>query len=345
MTRLTQLSHGGGCGCKISPAVLSEILKELPLNFIDKNLLVGAETSDDAAVYKINDEQAVVLTTDFFMPIVDDAYDFGRIAATNAISDVFAMGGTPIMALAVLGMPLDKLAIEDIREIMRGGVDVCRAAGIPLAGGHSIDAPEPIFGLVAAGLVDPRRVKKNSSAKEGDALILFKPLGVGILTTALKRGLLEESDYRDVLTVMTQLNVIGKALSELEGVHALTDITGFGLAGHLLEVCRGSKLRAEVEFTKVPILESAKNLARTVGCFPGGAERNLKSFEQDIHFSDSLSAAERLLLCDPQTSGGILACVEQSSVEKALSIGREFGFVHGAVVGELKQGKAQVAVR
>src|SRR5207253_5629099 len=246
--RLTELSHGGGCGCKIAPAVLSEILASAPLRGIPKELLVGTETSDDAAVYRLNDEQALVATTDFFTPIVDDPHDFGRIAATNAISDVYAMGGKPIFALALVGMPINVLPLETIGAILKGGESVCAAAGIPIAGGHSIDTLEPIYGLVVLGLVHPDKVKRNSSAKAGDALILGKPLGIGILSAALKKGKLSQAGYAEMLKWTTQLNTPGQALAEMPDVHALTDITGFGLAGHLLEVCRGARLTAEVKF-------------------------------------------------------------------------------------------------
>src|SRR5882672_8978554 len=255
--RLTQFSHGGGCGCKIAPAVLSEILAAAPIKGLSKDLMVGTETADDAAVYRLNDEQALVATTDFFTPIVDDPFDFGRIAATNAISDVYAMGGTPIMALALVGMPLDKLPLEVIRRIIEGGESVCAEAGIPIAGGHSIDTLEPIYGLVALGLVHPKKVKRNDRAKAGDVLILGKPLGVGILSAALKKGKLSAEGYKRMVEVTTQLNTPGTALAEMEDVHALTDVTGFGLAGHLLEICRGSKLGAEVRFDDLPVLPEA----------------------------------------------------------------------------------------
>ncbi|MFZ5539521.1 MAG: selenide, water dikinase SelD, partial [Pseudomonadota bacterium] len=246
--RLTSFSHGGGCGCKIAPGVLSEILQNAGASLSSKvpaQLLVGIETADDAAVYKLNDEQALIATTDFFMPIVDDPFDFGRIAATNALSDVYAMGGTPIMALALLAMPVDKLPLDVIRRIIEGGEAVCTQAGIPIAGGHTIDSVEPIYGLVALGLVHPERVKKNSGAHAGDALVLGKPLGVGVYSAALKKDKLDAAGYRAMIHNTTQLNTPGRRLSELTGVHALTDVTGFGLLGHLLEICRGSGLGAE----------------------------------------------------------------------------------------------------
>src|SRR5437868_7164720 len=256
--RLTEFSHGGGCGCKIAPAILSDILSSTPIRGLPKELLVGTETSADAAVYRLNNTQALVATTDFFTPIVDDPHDFGRIAATNAISDIYAMGGKPILALALVGMPLEKLPVSVIRRILEGGESVCAAAGIPVAGGHSIDTLEPIYGLVALGLVHPDKVKRNSSAKAGDVLILGKPLGVGILSAALKKGKLSAAGYAAMLEWTTKLNTPGEALSEMADVHALTDVTGFGLAGHLLEICRGSKLAAEIAFDRIPVVEEAR---------------------------------------------------------------------------------------
>ena len=259
--RLTQFSHGGGCGCKIAPGLLQEILARAPQGIVPPELLVGTETSDDAAVYRLNDSQALVATTDFFTPIVDDPYDFGRIAATNALSDIYAMGGTPIMALALVGMPIAQLPPEVIGRVLEGGADVCREAGIPIAGGHSIDVLEPIYGLVGLGLVHPQRVRRNADAQAGDVLVLGKPLGVGILSAALKKGILDAAGYADMLRYTTQLNRVGIALGALDGVHAMTDVTGFGLAGHLLEVCRGSGLSAQVELASVPLIEAAARFA------------------------------------------------------------------------------------
>src|ERR671929_877719 len=256
--RLTEFSHGGGCGCKIAPAILSDILSASPIRGLPKDLLVGTETADDAAVYRLNATQALVATTDFFTPIVDDPFDFGRIAATNAISDIYAMGGRPIFALAIVGMPLEKLPVSVIRRILEGGESVCAAAGIPIAGGHSIDTLEPIYGLVALGLVHPDKVKRNSSAKAGDILILGKPLGVGILSAALKKGKLSAAGYAEMVKWTTQLNTPGQALAEMSKVHALTDVTGFGLAGHLLEMCRGARLAAEVRFDALPLIAEAR---------------------------------------------------------------------------------------
>ena len=321
--RLTELSHGGGCGCKIAPAVLSQIISSSKI--LHKDLVVGTETADDAAVYRLNDTQALVATTDFFTPIVDDPYDFGRIAATNALSDVYAMGATPVMALAVVGMPLDKLPVSVIRRILEGGQSVCAAVGIPVAGGHSIDTLEPIYGLVALGLVDPKKVKRNSSAQAGDALVLGKPLGIGILSAALKKGKLSAAGYAEMLKWTTQLNTPGQALAALDAVHAMTDVTGFGLAGHLLEMCRGSGLSAEVAFEDLPFIEEALTLAQQ-GVATGASERNWQGYGHEVDFRGE--EWQRKLLADPQTSGGLLvACAPaiSSQVEKLLggkTIGR-----------------------
>lgn len=341
MIRLTQYSHGGGCGCKIAPTQLQEILKHVPLQVADPKLLVGAETSDDAAVYQVSETQAVVLTTDFFMPIVDDPVDFGRIAATNALSDVYAMGGTPILALAVLGMPINTLPMEAIQGIMQGGAKVCQEAGIPLAGGHSIDSPEPIFGLVAAGVVDPRLVRRNATAQPGDELILTKPIGIGVMTTALKKGRLSDSGYTEVLATMTQLNTVGPQLATMEAVHAMTDVTGFGVFGHLLEICRGSGLRAELYHERIPVLTEAKTLAQE-GIFPGAAGRNWQGYE-GVEAAD-LKEWEQLLLSDPQTSGGLLVAVDPSSTEAVLQLLTQHGFTSAQVIGRCLEGESGIQV-
>src|SRR3954463_9956474 len=303
--RLTEFSHGGGCGCKIAPAVLSEILASTPVRGLPQELLVGTETADDAAIYRLNDEQALVATTDFFTPIVDDPFDFGRIAATNAISDIYAMGGRPIFALAVVGMPLEKLPVAVIRRILEGGESVCAQAGIPIAGGHSIDTLEPIYGLVALGLVHPKKVKRNSTARPDDVLILGKPLGVGILSAALKKGKLSEAGYRAMLDWTPRLNTPGEALAELAGVHALTDVTGFGLAGHLLEILRGSKLGGEVRFDALPVIPEALEWAKQ-GVATGAAERNGRGWGAKVDLPSGAPDWMRKLLTDPQTSGGLL---------------------------------------
>ncbi len=342
--KLTQYAHGGGCGCKIAPNLLAEILKNSPATSAFANLLVGTETSDDAAVYKLNDTQALIATTDFFMPIVDDAYDFGRIAATNAISDVYAMGGTPILALALVGMPIDKLPAAVIGQILKGGADACAAAGIPVAGGHSIDAPEPIYGLVALGLVHPANVKRNSSARDGDVLILGKGLGVGVLAAALKNNLLDADGYRVMLASTTKLNTPGIALAALPGVHALTDVTGFGLLGHLLEICRGAHLAAEIDFAKVPVLPHAEALARA-GVGPGAIGRNWASYGQDVLLAAGIADWQRQLLCDPQTSGGLLVACAPALKDDVLAIFRQQDFMQAAQIGVLRAGTAKVSVR
>ena len=342
--RLTQLSHGGGCGCKIAPAMLADMLKTLPQTVMFPDLLVGTETADDAAVYRLNDEQALVATTDFFMPIVDDPYDFGRIAATNAISDIYAMGGKPILALAIVGMPINTLPLEAIQKIMEGGASVCAKAGIPLAGGHSIDAPEPIYGLVALGLVHPDKVKRNSAAEAGDVLILGKPLGVGILGSAMKKGVLDSDGYRQLIDTTTQLNKVGADLAALDGVHALTDVTGFGLLGHLLEICRGAGLHAEIHADKLPLLAAATGFAQQ-GIGPGAIGRNLASFGADVHFDEQVPDWLRRIMADAQTSGGLLASVAADQVESVLALFHAQGFDAAAVIGQLQAGPANVHVQ
>jgi selenide,water dikinase len=337
--RLTQFSHGGGCGCKIAPAVLSEILARSadagPMRgLLPKDLLVGTETADDAAVYRLNDSQALVATTDFFTPIVDDPYDFGRIAATNAISDVYAMGGRPIFALAIVGMPLDKLPVSAIQRILEGGESVCAAAGVPIAGGHSIDTLEPIYGLVALGLVDPRKVKRNSSAKPNDVLVLGKPLGVGILSAALKKGKLSDAGYQAMLDSTTRLNTPGEALAELPAVHALTDVTGFGLAGHLLEICRGSKLSADVAFEQIPIIGEAKSWAEQ-GVATGASDRNWKGYGHEVQLPAGFDEWKKKLLTDPQTSGGLLVSCSSGSVDRVLLEFKKKGFNDARAIGKL----------
>ena len=339
--RLTEFSHGGGCGCKIAPAILSDMLSTMPLRGLPKDLLVGTETSDDAAVYRLNDTQALVATTDFFTPVVDDPYDFGRIAATNAISDIYAMGARPIMALALVGMPLEKLPVSVIRQVLEGGESVCAQAGIPIAGGHSIDTLEPIYGLVALGLVHPDKVKKNSSAKAGDVLILGKPLGIGILSAALKKGKLSEAGYRQMIDWTTRLNTPGEKLADMPGVHALTDVTGFGLAGHLLEICRGSKLSAEVKFDALPVISEALDWLKQ-GVATGASDRNWKGYGQDVRFSGD--EWKRKLLTDPQTSGGLLVACAPDAQERVLKIFKEQNFTEASVIGGLSAGPAQITV-
>ena len=341
--RLTSFSHGGGCGCKVAPGVLSEILRGARGFPVPKELMVGIETADDAAVYRLNDEQALIATTDFFMPIVDDPYDFGRIAATNAISDVYAMGGTPIMALALVGMPIDKLPLEVIGKILEGGESVCAAAGIPIAGGHTIDSVEPIYGLVVMGLVHPDRVKTNAGARPGDVLILGKPLGVGVLSAALKKGALDAAGYASMIASTTKLNTPGKRLATLDAVHALTDITGFGLLGHLLEVCRGAKLSAFLDMGRIPLLAGVERLA-TAGYITGASSRNWTAYGEDVALDATITTMQRALLTDPQTSGGLLVACEPGAVDEVLDMFRAEGFAEAAVIGHLESGPARVSV-
>ena len=327
----------------MTPALLSEFLAKAPKGVIDPNLLVGNESSDDAAVYRLNDEQALVATTDFFMPIVDDGYDFGRIAATNALSDIYAMGARPIMALAVCGMPVGKLSAEEIARILAGGQSVCTAAGVPLAGGHSIDSPEPIYGLVALGLVHPARIKRNDRARPGDVLILGKALGVGILSAALKKGELSDKGYRQMLETATLLNTPGMALAEMDEVHALTDVTGFGLLGHLLEICRGAKVGAQLRFDDLPILPEAHQLAQA-GHVTGASARNWSSISADVDLAPGTPDWQRNLLTDPQTSGGLLAACAPAAVERVLHVFRSQGFEHARQIGAITDGPARVCL-
>jgi selenide, water dikinase len=341
--RLTALSHGGGCGCKIAPGVLEELLRGTAAAALFPALLVGRETGDDAAVYRLNDEQAVVATTDFFMPIVDDPFDFGRIAATNALSDVYAMGGTPLFALAILGMPLKVLPPAVIREILQGGESVCAAAGIPVAGGHSIDSVEPIYGLVAIGLVAPRDVKRNCDALPGDALVLGKSLGVGILSAALKQGRLDAAGYRALIDTTTRLNLAGPALARLAGVHALTDVTGFGLLGHLLGMCRGSGVGAQVDFARLPLLAGALRHAAD-GAVTGASSRNWAAYGAAVGLGAAIDAPRRALLTDPQTSGGLLVSCAPPAVPAVLDEFRRCGCADAAVIGRLEPGEPRIAV-
>jgi selenide, water dikinase len=332
--RLTSLSHGGGCGCKIAPGVLSEILKNSNRMPVPPELLVGIETADDAAVYQLNDEQALIATTDFFMPIVDDPYDFGRIAATNAISDVYAMGGKPIMALALVGMPISVLSTDTIAKILAGGESVCRAAGIPIAGGHTIDSVEPIYGLVALGLVHPKRVKRNADAKVGDRLILGKPLGVGVLSAALKKEQLDAAGYARMMHTTTQLNTPGPELAALPGVHALTDVTGFGLAGHALELARGAQCTAQIDWKRVPLLEGVRDMAAQ-GMVTGASGRNWAGYGQDVALPAGFADVDQALLTDPQTSGGLLVSCAPEAVNEVMAIFRRHGFDAVADIGEI----------
>ncbi len=332
--RLTSLSHGGGCGCKIAPGVLSEILKSGSGLPVPPELLVGIETADDAAVYQLNDEQALIATTDFFMPIVDDPFDFGRIAATNAISDVYAMGGKPIMALALVGMPISVLSTDTIGQILAGGQAVCKAAGIPIAGGHTIDSVEPIYGLVAMGLVHPKRVKRNADARVGDRLILGKPLGVGVLSAALKKEALDAAGYAQMIATTTKLNTPGPELAALDGVHALTDVTGFGLAGHALELARGAQCTVAIDWARVPLLDGVRALAAQ-GMVTGASGRNWAGYGKDVTLPAGFEAVDQALLTDPQTSGGLLVSCTPETVDQVLAIFRQHGFAAAAEIGAI----------
>ncbi|MFC3149013.1 selenide, water dikinase SelD [Piscinibacterium candidicorallinum] len=332
--KLTSLSHGGGCGCKIAPGVLSEILKGTAAMPIPPELLVGIETADDAAVYKLNDEQALIATTDFFMPIVDDPFDFGRIAATNAISDVYAMGGKPILALALVGMPINVLSTATIGRVLEGGASVCRAAGIPVAGGHTIDSVEAIYGLVALGLVHPSRVKRNADAQPGDVLVLGKPLGVGVMSAALKKGQLDAEGYARMIDSTTKLNTPGPDLAAIEGVHALTDVTGFGLAGHALELARGAGCDVQLDWPAVPLHEGVRLLAAQ-GYVTGASGRNWSGYGKDVQLPADFAAPDQALLTDPQTSGGLLVSCAPAALDAVLAVFRQHGFGAAAVVGQV----------
>jgi selenide,water dikinase len=319
--RLTQYSHGAGCGCKISPKVLSEILAKVPPQVRDARLLVGYDSRDDAAVYRLDDEHAIVSTTDFFMPIVDDPFDFGAIASVNAISDIYAMAGRPLVAIAILGWPLDKLDAAIAGEVLVGARDACSRAGIPLAGGHSIDAPEPIFGLAVTGTVHPKQIRSNNLARPGDELYLTKPLGVGILTTAQKRGVLAREDFDTVRALMLTLNDLGAELATVDAVHSITDVTGFGLLGHLLEMCEASGVYAEIELERVPRLAALPRYV-ALRTFPGGTARNFDSYGHKI---GALTDAAKSVLCDPQTSGGLLIAVDPAARDDFLRVAADRG--------------------
>lgn len=341
-TRLTELAHGGGCGCKLAPGVLQDILSRMPVASFP-GLMVGTETSDDAAVYRLNDSQALVATTDFFMPMVDEPEDFGRIAATNALSDVYAMGGTPILALAILGIPVGKVAVDTVQRILAGGSSVCAAAGIPVAGGHSIDNPEPVYGLVALGLVHPDRVLRNTGARAGDRLVLTKGLGVGIYSAAIKKGALSPPLYKEMIATTTQLNAIGAQLPAVAGVHALTDVTGFGLLGHTLEMSRGSRLSAVIDWAQLPFLPGAQDLARE-GFGTGAATRNWASYGGDVQLGQNFEDWQRGLLCDPQTSGGLLIAVAPEHAERVIERLRAEGFARAVDIGTFVEGKPGIRV-
>ncbi len=344
--RLTSLSHGGGCGCKIAPGVLAQLLATQALPSpaaMFPDLLVGRETADDAAVYRLNDEQAIVATTDFFMPIVDDPYDFGRIAAANALSDLYAMGARPLLALALVGMPINVLPRETIAAILRGGESVCAQAGIPVAGGHSIDSVEPIYGLAALGVVHPANVKRNSTARVGDRLVLGKPLGVGVLSAALKKEVLDRAGYAEMIDSTTRLNRPGIALSGMPQVHALTDVTGFGLLGHALELARGAGVGIRLHYRDLPWLAGVQALAAR-GIVTGASARNWASYAEEIELDRDLPEVARALLTDPQTSGGLLAACAPDAVGDVLACFRAEGFSRAAVIGEVIAGEPRIVV-
>ena len=341
--RLTSLAHGGGCGCKIAPGVLSGLLRGAPALPVPVELLVGREAADDAAVYRLNERQAVVATTDFFMPVVDDPRDFGRIAATNALSDLYAMGATPLFALAIVGMPIDTLPHATIREILRGGEQACADAGIVVAGGHSIDSVEPIYGLAAIGVVDPARLARNGGARAGDVLVLGKPLGVGILSAALKRGVLDDAGYRAMIDATTRLNTPGPALAALPDVHAMTDVTGFGLLGHALELARGANLTVRLRFDDLPWLPGVRQLAAD-GVVTGASGRNWAAYGDGVQLAAHLDATARDLLTDPQTSGGLLVSCAPQALGEVLDCFQREGFAGAAVIGETRAGAARVEV-
>lgn len=342
--RLTSLAHGGGCGCKIAPDVLRDILGDAQISGRNRDLLVDASTSDDAAVYRISDDAAVIATTDFFMPIVDDPFEFGRIAATNALSDIYAMGGRPIFGLAIVGMPVDKMDVSTIRAILEGGRTACEAAGAPIAGGHSIDSAEPIYGVVGLGLVHPDKILTNARARPGDALVLGKPLGIGVYSAALKRGELSEADYAEMLASTTRLNTPGAELGSIDGVHAATDVTGFGLLGHLGEICRASNLGAAIEFDATPIFAGARALVEA-GIRTGASARNWRSIGEMVDLPAALSGAPRDLLTDPQTSGGLLVSCKPGAVDAVLGVFERHGHFGAAVIGEIAAGPPRITVR
>ena len=343
VVRLTSLAHGGGCGCKLAPSVLRELMAGQLAISPYANLLVGTETGDDAAVYKLDDGTCIIATTDFFMPMVDDPFDFGRVAATNAISDVYAMGGTPIMALAILGMPVDKIPTEMVRRILEGGRAICAEAGIPVAGGHSIDCPEPVYGLAVIGVCKQENVRRNSAAKPGDALILTKALGVGVYSSAVKKNLIDGDMYADMVGSMTTLNKIGAKLAANPDVHAMTDVTGFGLLGHALEMAQGSGATVTIEEGKLPFLKAAASLVQQ-GCVTGASHRNWTSYGEHVALPAGCEDWRRHLLTDPQTSGGLLvACKAERADEIAAQIVSE-GYPFARVIGRMSAGDAKVTI-
>jgi selenide,water dikinase len=341
--RLTGLAHGGGCGCKLAPSVLQQLLADQPATAHFQQLLVGVETGDDAAVWQLDANTCVIATTDFFTPIVDNPFDFGRIAATNAISDIYAMGGNPIMALAILGMPLGKLSPEVVREILRGGAAVCASAGIPVAGGHSIDVPEPIYGLAVIGICAPQHVRRNVGAEPGDVLILTKPIGVGIYSSAFKDNALPEDCYQELIATTTLLNRIGAELARDASVHAITDVTGFGLLGHGLEMARGSGLQLAIRADDVPLLSQAANLAQQ-GFVTGASHRNWSSYGNSVEMPPEMPEWRRHILADPQTSGGLLIAVALGHGESVLRTIRDSGCPFACIIGHIEAGTPAIKI-
>lgn len=341
--KLTSLAHGGGCGCKLAPSVLQELLAGQPVAAPFKQLLVGTETADDAAVWQLDENTCIIATTDFFMPMVDDPFDFGRIAATNAISDVYAMGGKPILALAILGMPVDKMPAEMVRQILKGGASVCASAGIPVAGGHSIDCPEPVYGLAVIGTCRPEHVRRNADARPGDALILTKAIGVGIYSAAIKKGALAPDGYSEMVATTTLLNRIGAELAQDQNVHAITDVTGFGLIGHAMEMARGSGMTIAIAAGEVPLLGKAATLARE-GFVTGASHRNWASYGAGVTLPPDTPDWQRHLLTDPQTSGGLLISCAPERAEAIAGTIRNAGFPLARVVGHAEAGPPAVRV-
>jgi selenide,water dikinase len=341
--RLTSLAHGGGCGCKLAPSVLQQLLAGPPEAAPYARLLVGTETGDDAAVWQIDDQHCIIATTDFFMPMVDDPRDFGRIAAANALSDVYAMGGKPIMALAILGMPLDKLPVETVRAILQGGASICAEAGIPVAGGHSIDAPEPIYGLAVIGLCSPDNIRRNSGAQPGDTLILTKGIGIGVYSAAFKKEALPDDAYAEMIASTTLLNRVGHSLAQDEDVHAVTDVTGFGLLGHSLELARGSGVNLDISYARVPFLTKAETLAEA-GYATGASGRNWSSYSDGIVLPPELSAWQRTLLTDPQTSGGLLVACAAERAESIRAAIEGAGYPRASIIGSVGSGNTVVRI-
>ena len=341
--RLTEFAHGGGCGCKLAPALLQRLLADQPELPNVPQLLVGTETGDDAAVWQLDSNTCVVATTDFFTPVVDDPRDFGRIAATNALSDVYAMGARPIFALAILGMPLGRLPVEVVRQILAGGREVCAAAGIPVAGGHSIDTPEPIYGLAVTGICHPSQVRRNAGARFGDALILTKPIGIGIYSNALRHGALDAAGYSEMLAVTTLLNQIGTTLGDEPAVHAMTDVTGFGLLGHGLEMARGAQATLHIDAAAVPLLRQTQSLLQA-GHLTGASQRNWDSYGAEVVLSVPTAATDRVLLTDPQTSGGLLVACAADAAERLLALIRAAGHAQAAIIGNVEPGEPRLVV-